>query len=205
MRQKTGYARTIERRPSLRSIALNALLRMTMRERLTHDADVVALRRKYEKLDIRKFRPEADVTRTPVDCGAVPAEWLSVRGSREERVLLYLHGGSFAFHFPNAYAALTARLCRQLGTRALIPDYRLAPEHPFPAGPDDCEIAYRWLLRRRSRQHRARRRFGRRQPRAGHAAAGPRGGIAAARVRGAPLACARLHDVESQHGVARGS
>jgi monoterpene epsilon-lactone hydrolase len=147
MRQKTGYARTIERRPSLRSIALNALLRMTMRERLTHDADVVALRRKYEKLDIRKFRPEADVTRTPVDCGAVPAEWLSVRGSREERVLLYLHGGSFAFHFPNAYAALTARLCRQLGTRALIPDYRLAPEHPFPAAPDDCEIAYRWLLR----------------------------------------------------------
>ena len=146
MRQKAIYARTIERRPSLRSIALNALLRLTMRERLTHDADLVALRRKYGKLDARKFPPDVDVTRTPVDCGAVPAEWLSVRESRQERVLLYLHGGSFAFHFPHAYAALTARMCRRLGARALIPDYRLAPEHPFPAAPDDCEAAYRWLL-----------------------------------------------------------
>jgi acetyl esterase/lipase len=147
MRHEPGYARTISRRPSLRSLALNALLRMTMRKRLTHDADVVALRHKYEKLDARQFRLDPDVTRTPVACGEVPAEWVSVRESRSERVLLYLHGGSFAFRFPSAHAALAARMCRRLGTRALIPDYRLAPEHPFPAAPDDCETAYRWLLK----------------------------------------------------------
>ena len=99
-----------------------------------------------EKLDARQFRLDPDVTRTPVACGAVPAEWVGVRESHSERVLLYLHGGSFAFRFPNAHAALAARICRRLGTRALIPDYRLAPEHPFPAAPDDCETAYRWLL-----------------------------------------------------------
>jgi len=147
MGHEPGYARTIRLRPSLRSVALNALLRMTMRKRLTHDADVVALRHEYEKLDARQFRLDPDVTRTAVACGAVPAEWVSVRESLSERVLLYLHGGSFAFRFPNAHAALAARMCRRLGTRALIPDYRLAPEHPFPAAPDDCESAYRWLLK----------------------------------------------------------
>jgi acetyl esterase/lipase len=146
MHSRPGYSRTITRRPSLRSAALNALLRVTMRKRLTHDADVVALRRRYEKLDARQFKLDPRVTREDVSCGAVPAEWVSVPESRAERVLLYIHGGSFAFRFPNAHAALAARMSSRLGTRALIPDYRLAPEHPFPAGADDCARTYRWLL-----------------------------------------------------------
>jgi acetyl esterase/lipase len=146
MHSRPDYARTIALRPSWRSTALNALLRVTMRKRLTHDADVVALRRRYEHLDARQFRRDPSVVRSPVDCGAVPAEWVSVSESRAERVLLYVHGGSFAFRFPNAHAALAARMCRRLGTRALVPDYRLAPEHPFPAGADDCTRTYRWLL-----------------------------------------------------------
>jgi acetyl esterase/lipase len=81
-----------------------------------------------------------------MDCDGVPAEWLEVPETRAERVLLYLHGGSFAFRFPNAHAALAGRLCRRLRARALLPDYRLAPEHPFPAGADDCHAAFRWLL-----------------------------------------------------------
>jgi acetyl esterase/lipase len=147
MHSHPGYARTIQLRPSLRSAALNALLRFTLRKRLSHDADIVALRRRYEKLDARQFRLDPSVERAPVDCGAVPAEWVRVPESRASRVLLYVHGGSFAFRFPNAHAALAARMCRRLGTRALIPDYRLAPEHPFPAGVDDCERTYRWLLK----------------------------------------------------------
>jgi len=146
MRAETRYTHTIQRRPSWRAVALNALLRVTMRRRLAHDADVVALRRQYEKLDARQFRLGPPVVRAPVDCGAVPAEWVTVPETRPERIVLYLHGGSFAFRFPNAHATLAARLCRRLGARALIPDYRLAPEHPFPAAPDDCEATYRWLL-----------------------------------------------------------
>jgi acetyl esterase/lipase len=110
------------------------------------DADLVALRRHYEKLDARQFRVGRDVTRTLVSAGGIAAEWLSVPASRRERVLLYFHGGSFAFRFPNAHAGFAARLSRRLGTHALIPDYRLAPEHPFPAAPEDCHAVFRWLL-----------------------------------------------------------
>jgi acetyl esterase/lipase len=108
--------------------------------------DVVALRRRYEKLDARQFKVNPPVERTHVECGGVPGEWITAPETRAERVLLYLHGGSFAFRFPNAHAAFAARLCRRLHARALIPDYRLAPEHPFPAAPDDCHAAYRGLL-----------------------------------------------------------
>lgn len=144
--QRLAYRREIELRPSLRSRALNALLRLTMGRPLRDDADIVALRRLYEKLDARQFRVDAFVERMPVECGGVPGEWIVVPETRTERVVLYLHGGSFAFRFPNAHAGLAARLCRKLRARALIPDYRLAPEYPFPAAPDDCHAAYRGLL-----------------------------------------------------------
>lgn len=146
MRRHTEYRRTIELRPSWRTHALNALLRLTMRSRITVDSDFAALRLEYEKIDARYFPVARDVVRTPVDCGGVPAEWITVPESRPERVILYLHGGSFAFRFPNAHAALASRLCRRLGARALIPDYRLAPEDPFPAATDDCHGVYRGML-----------------------------------------------------------
>ncbi len=60
--------------------------------------------------------------------------------------MLYLHGGGFALRFPNLHARFAARIARAIGSRALLVDYRLAPEHPFPAGVDDCLAAYRWLL-----------------------------------------------------------
>lgn len=99
--------------------------------------------------DARHVRVDPRVRRTKVDCAGVPAEWISVPETRPGRtLLLLLHGGSFAFRFPNTHAAFAARLCRRLQARALIPDYRLIPEHPHPAAPDDCQAAYRWLLAR---------------------------------------------------------
>jgi acetyl esterase/lipase len=137
----------IEGPASWRSRALGALLR-ALREPLDPEADVAQLRRRYEALDARYFYPDRSVVREAVDCNGVPAEWVSVPESRPDRTLFYLHGGSFAFRFPNAHAAFAARLCRRLGARALIPDYRLAPEHPYPAALDDCGVAWRWMLTR---------------------------------------------------------
>ncbi len=136
----------IERPTSWRSRALGAVLRLALREPLRPDADIAQLRQRYEALDARYFHPDRSVVRESVDCDGVRAEWVSVAQSRPDRVLFYLHGGSFAFRFPNAHAAFAARLCRRLGAHALIPDYRLAPEHPYPAAPDDCIAAYRWAL-----------------------------------------------------------
>ena len=140
------HVRTIEDRGSWRSRALGSLLRLTLRTPLEPDTDIATLRRQYESLDARYFAPDRTVVRETVDCAGVRAEWINVPESRPGRVVFYLHGGSFAFRFPNAHAAFAARLCRRLGARALMPDYRLAPEHPFPAATNDCLAAYRWLL-----------------------------------------------------------
>lgn len=138
--------RLIEGRGSWRNRALNSMLRLTLGKPLRHDVDVIGMRQRYEALDARYFQVDRLVVRERVACGGVAAEWIRVPETRPGRTLLYLHGGSFAFRFPNAHAAFAARLCRRLGAQALIPDYRLAPEHPFPAAPDDCHAVYRWLL-----------------------------------------------------------
>jgi monoterpene epsilon-lactone hydrolase len=142
------HVRTMAGNASWRSRAFVTLLHLTQRTPLGAETDFAALRQQYELIDARYFAPDRTVKREAVDCYGVKAEWVSVAESKPDRVLLYLHGGSFAFRFPNAHAAFAARLCRRLGARALIPDYRLAPEHPYPAAPDDCQASYRWLLAR---------------------------------------------------------
>ena len=142
----TPPVRLIDRPGSLRSRALVRLLRWLANKPLRHNDDIAALRRRYEAIDARHVPVARTVRREPVHCNGVPAEWISVPETRPGRTLLLLHGGSFAFRFPNVYAAFAARLCRSLEARALIPDYRLVPEHPYPAAPDDCQAAWRWLL-----------------------------------------------------------
>ncbi len=140
------HVRVIEGRASWRSRAFQALLRALSRKPLLPDADLSALRQRYAAWDARHGPVERSALREPVDCHGVAADWVTVPETQAGRTLFCLHGGSFAFRFPNTHAAFAARLCRRLGARALIPDYRLAPEHPFPAAPDDCHTAYRWLL-----------------------------------------------------------
>jgi epsilon-lactone hydrolase len=148
MKHSATRIHVIEGRGSWRSRALITLLRVASRRPLRQDADLLAMRQRYELLDARHAPVVPGMMREAVQCEGVAAEWISVPESRPDRTLLYLHGGSFAFRFPNTYAALAARMCRLLGARALLPDYRLVPEHPFPAAPDDCHAAYRWLLAR---------------------------------------------------------
>jgi acetyl esterase/lipase len=82
----------------------------------------------------------------PVDLGHCAGHWLDVGGPDEGRVLLYLHGGAFVAESPVAHCSLLARLCRGARARGFYVAYRLAPEHPYPAAPDDCLDAYRYLL-----------------------------------------------------------
>lgn len=62
------------------------------------------------------------------------------------RTVLYLHGGGFVMYSPRAYDGFLSRLAGVLQARIIVPDYRLAPEHPFPAGVDDCFTAYEALI-----------------------------------------------------------
>ena len=86
-----------------------------------------------------------DVRVTEVDAGGVPAHWLTALGADTGRVLLFLHGGGFELGSLRSDGELAARLGRASGMRVLFPEYRLAPEHPFPAAIDDVLAAWRWL------------------------------------------------------------
>ena len=80
------------------------------------------------------------------DLGGVPA-WSCCAGEHDRHgTLLYLHGGAFVLGDVAGYRGLVARLARRAGQRGIYLDYRLAPEHPFPAALDDAEAAYRALL-----------------------------------------------------------
>ena len=86
-----------------------------------------------------------DVRVTEVTAGGVPAYWLTAPGADAGPVLLFLHGGGYELGSLRSDGELAARLGRASGMRVLFPEYRLAPEHPFPAAIDDVLAAWRWL------------------------------------------------------------
>jgi acetyl esterase/lipase len=74
------------------------------------------------------------------------AEWLRAKGTRTDRVILHFPGGAYVARLPNMERAMMARLCTAANARARLVFYRLAPEHPFPAGHEDGVGAYLQLL-----------------------------------------------------------
>jgi monoterpene epsilon-lactone hydrolase len=86
-----------------------------------------------------------DVMVTEVTAGGVSAHWLAAPGADTGRVLLFLHGGGYELGSLRSDGELAARLGRASGMRVLFPEYRLAPEHPFPAAIDDVLAVWRWL------------------------------------------------------------
>ena len=86
-----------------------------------------------------------DVMVTEVSAGGVAAHWLTAPGTDAGRVLLFLHGGGYELGSLRSDGELAARLGRASGMRVLFPEYRLAPEHPFPAAIDDVLSAWHWL------------------------------------------------------------
>ena len=72
--------------------------------------------------------------------------WISVAGQEDRGVLFFVHGGAFVIGSVRAYHALAGRLAEATGLRAFAVDYRLAPEHPFPAAVEDVVAAYRGVL-----------------------------------------------------------
>lgn len=84
---------------------------------------------------------------TAGDCGGVAGEWTATRGQAQAlATFLYLHGGGYCTGSPATHRAITGHLAATCGARVFAADYRLAPEHPFPAAVDDAVAAYRGLL-----------------------------------------------------------
>ncbi|QRN97142.1 alpha/beta hydrolase [Archangium violaceum] len=113
-------------------------------ERIVH-LDAATQRAEMERLSIPSPALKR-VRREQVDAGGVPAEWFIPREGASEHVVLYLHGGSYVFGSTRTHGDLIARIALGTGAKALGLNYRLAPEHPFPAPVEDTVAAYRWLL-----------------------------------------------------------
>ena len=102
-------------------------------------------RRSFEQM-VDGFSIDVPATYKRVNAGGVTAEWVTAEGAPESRVVLYLHGGGYIIGSTRTHRPLMAELSRASSARVLGLDYRLAPEHPFPAPIEDAVAAYRWLL-----------------------------------------------------------
>jgi epsilon-lactone hydrolase len=125
---------------------LNVWLKQTEKRFLARGATPADMRRRLEARARFWFRAPRGVRVEKRGLGeaALPALW--VDGSQNAGVLLYFHGGGYVFGSPATHAAMLARLAGSSGMRACLPEYRLAPEHPFPAALEDARAAYGALV-----------------------------------------------------------
>jgi epsilon-lactone hydrolase len=110
------------------------------------DADVQELRTAYEKM-LANFEPPPEVTVRPVTANGVPS-LLVAQEPDDPPSSLHLHGGAYALGSAFGYRSLAGALAVAADVGVLVPDYRLAPEHPFPAAIEDAVSAYSWILER---------------------------------------------------------
>ncbi len=104
-------------------------------------------RTRFNQLARRGIRLPRGVTACGVQVDGVHAEWLEPEWVDPHKAILYLHGGGYCICSIDTHRGLAARIAQAAKCRVLIIDYRLAPEHPYPAALEDALIAYRWLLR----------------------------------------------------------
>lgn len=109
------------------------------------DMQLAPLREMFETWHLATAEP-AGVTYAEVDAGGVPALWCTPEGCATDRVLVYVHGGGYVVGSMHAVRKLAGHLATAAGVRALVVEYRRAPEHPHPAPVEDAVTAYRWVL-----------------------------------------------------------
>lgn len=105
-----------------------------------------SLEESRERMNKMAFPRQDDVSYDEVDAGGIPALWVTAPDAADDRVVLYLHGGGYVLGSLISHQDLVARISKAAKSRVLYIDYRLAPEHPFPAAVEDATDAYRWLL-----------------------------------------------------------
>jgi len=107
------------------------------------ETSIEQMREEFESILAHTPMP-ADIAVRPVVAGGTPALELG-----EDPAMLYLHGGGYILGSAYGYRPLVGALVAATGVSALVPEFRLAPEHPFPAAVEDALAAYRWLVERR--------------------------------------------------------
>ncbi len=134
---------------SIRLSLTNFLLRNIERRALAHIKEPAKIRRRMELQTKLFFRPKrgTPITREALAHGQNSVSALKI-GNGDQGILLYLHGGAYIFGSANTHRRLAAKIAADNNLTAYSVDYRLAPEHPFPAAIDDCLTAYQALIGR---------------------------------------------------------
>lgn len=126
-----------------RLVALDLYLRLREKRYLARETDFARARARMEREAARLPSPPGAAFREAAE-GGVPA--LRLDGPADGPVILWLHGGAYCLGSPRTHAAMVAALALRAGAGAVVPDYRLAPEHPFPAALEDARAAWRGLI-----------------------------------------------------------
>jgi epsilon-lactone hydrolase len=131
-----NWQRTFNRRPTL----------VRRHEPFDPSATIEELREFVQQFWVGFGGPIKGVDVQPVLISAIRGEWVVPESATGRRVILYFHGGGFIAGSPETHRPLVSRLAHAASARALVPQYRLAPEFPYPAALRDAADAYRWLL-----------------------------------------------------------
>jgi acetyl esterase/lipase len=131
---------------SLRAEILRFAMRHVFKRPAQHTTDIATLRQRIEVFNRFIPNPPRKATVTRVVAGGIAGVRVAMPTSHQDRHMLYLHGGGYVFGSPAHYRDFLWRIADVTRSRVLCIDYRLAPEHPFPAAVDDAVAAYRWLL-----------------------------------------------------------
>ena len=124
---------------------LQQIVQMLKAQPIAGHPTVQDMRANFEQMSAL-FPVAADVKCEPLNAGGVKAEWVTAPGADPGRAVLYLHGGGYVIGSINTHRDLASRISRAAKARVLLIDYRLAPEHPFPAAVEDSVAAYRSML-----------------------------------------------------------
>ena len=124
----------------------NFIFRKLIKRMFYKPMSITELRNEQAKSTKMMGKLPKSIALDPTEINGIPAEWVTHKNADPDKVILYLHGGGYVAGTLDGYRLLCGTLSEATGMRVLMPEYRLAPDYPFPAALEDSLSVYAWLL-----------------------------------------------------------
>lgn len=137
--------------PSIQSLFIEKMIKLSVKRMAKKGIRKTGMgerRQRFNEFGAKLGKLPKGCMRESCKIGGLYSEWLSFADTKDDKVILYLHGGAYEYGSADTHRVLAARIGKASGTKVLLPEYRLAPEHPFPAAVEDAVLVYHWLLER---------------------------------------------------------